>query len=549
MNLIINTKFEFKLTTKDDILETIKVLKAKTSFGFDGISSNRLKQIANIIASPLSLITNQSLITGIFPDQLKIAKVIPLFKKDDRHIFDNYRPISLLPAISKVIEKIVYKQLYDYFVKNKLIYSSQYGFRKDHSTELASLELCDRILGYLDEGKLPITIFLDLSKAFDTLDHKILLSKLKYYGVNGIALKWFHSYLTNRYQYIQYNDVTSTMLTIETGVPQGSILGPLLFLIYMNDIYLVSDKFSSILYADDTTLDSPITSFDIVTDGCKFNKEALSENINAEIKLITDWLAVNKLSLNAKKTKFMFFHFPQRNITSYIPDLTINNIVIERVTKFNFLGLTLDEHMSWKSHTHKICNKMSRCIGVMNRLKRFLPLNILKLMYNSLILPHVQYSILCWGFNPGKTFTLQKRAIRTITASKYNAHTSPLFKKLQLLKFKDIFEISILKFYHKLKNSKLPAYFNNILDAPPVEHTHDTRHKAASYPNYSISKTGENCIRYALPALLKLTPDFVIDKVSTHSLKGFATYIKNHSISSYIIICEIHNCYICNRDA
>ena len=190
-----------------------------------------------------------------------------------------------------------------------MIYSSQYGFRKDHSTELASLELCDRILGYLDEGKLPITIFLDLSKAFDTLDHKILLSKLKYYGVNGIALKWFRSYLTNRYQYIQYNDVTSTMLTIETGVPQGSILGPLLFLIYMNDIYLVSDKFSSILYADDTTLDSPITSFDIVTDGCKFNKEALSENINAEIKLITDWLAVNKLSLNAKKTKFMFFSF------------------------------------------------------------------------------------------------------------------------------------------------------------------------------------------------------------------------------------------------
>ena len=169
--------------------------------------------------------------TGIFPERLKIAKVIPLHKKDDPYIFDNYRPISLLTSVSKVFEKVVFQQVYDYFHTNKLLYKSQYGFRADHSTELASLELCDRILRYLDEGKIPITIFLDLSKAFDTLDHGILLDKLNYYGIKNTALNWFRSYLTQRYQYIDINGTSSEMLQIKTGVQQGSFLGPLLFLI------------------------------------------------------------------------------------------------------------------------------------------------------------------------------------------------------------------------------------------------------------------------------------------------------------------------------
>ena len=254
--------------------------------------------------------------------------------------------------MSKVFEKIVYKQLYGYFLKNKLIYDSQYGFREDHSTESASLEFCDRILKYLDEGKLPVTVFLDLSKAFDTLDHNILLNKLKYYGIHGVALKWFESYLTQRHQYIECNELTSNMLPIQTRVPQGSILGPLLFLIYMNDIYIVSDKFSSILYADDTTLDSPLCSFDVVNQSKSLNIETVSNNINLELKKITDWLAVNKLSLNAKKTKFMVFHYPQKKLTNLIPKLKIHDIQIERVSEFNFLGLTVDENMSWKAHTH-----------------------------------------------------------------------------------------------------------------------------------------------------------------------------------------------------
>ena len=158
----------------------------------------------------MALVINQSLCTGIFPTKLKIAKVIPLFKnKGDCHLFDNYRPISLLPTISKIFERVVHKQLYEYFVDNNLFYTSQYGYRKGHSTELAALELADRLSQHLDKGEIPIAIFLDLSKAFDTLDHKILLSKLNYYGIKGTALKWFESYLSNRYQYFIYENTKS----------------------------------------------------------------------------------------------------------------------------------------------------------------------------------------------------------------------------------------------------------------------------------------------------------------------------------------------------
>ena len=253
--------FQFECVPTTEVTKIIKNLASKNSSGHDGISARFIKRILETITPPLTHIINQSLCTGIFPDRLKIAKVIPLFKKGDQHILDNYRPISLLPVISKVFEKIVFDQLYQYFTDNDLIFTSQYGFRKLHSTELASIELIDRIAQYMDSGKLPLSIFLDLSKAFDTLDHSILLDKLKFYGISNTPLKWFQSYLRSRQQFVEFDGTCSGITFINTGVPQGSILGPLLFLIYMNDIHTASDKFDMILYADDTNLISPLCSF------------------------------------------------------------------------------------------------------------------------------------------------------------------------------------------------------------------------------------------------------------------------------------------------
>ena len=286
-----------------------------------------------------------------------------------------------------MFEKAAYGQLYEYFSSHALFYDSQYGFRKYHSTELAALELVDRIHKEIDENKIPFSVFLDLSKAFDTLDHDILLHKLQYYGITGTTLDWFRSYLTERYQYVDYNGASSSMKLLTTGVPQGSILGPLLFIIYMNDIHTVSDNLNFTLYADDTTLTSPLCSF---TYGGYHDINRVSTLINSEITKISEWLSINKLSLNANKTKFMIFHNYQKVMTdSDIPQLEINNTPIERVTEFNFLGITINEFMNWGSHSVKIANKICRTLGVMNCLKRYLPLSALKIMYDSLILSHI----------------------------------------------------------------------------------------------------------------------------------------------------------------
>ena len=195
----------------------------------------------------------------------------------------------------------------------------------------------------------------------------------------------------------------------------------------MNDIHTVSDNLNFIVYADDTTLSSPMCSF---TRGCNGNIELISTSINSELNKIADWLAVNKLSLNFQKTKFMIFHYRQRVITENdIPCLIINNTLIERVTEFHFLGLTVNEYMNWNSHVHKI----ARTLGVMNRLKRYLPISAMKLVYDSLILSHLQFGITNWGFEWDRISKLQKRALRIMTNSRYNAHTEPLLKQLHLL--------------------------------------------------------------------------------------------------------------------
>ena len=542
----ISSRFNFELVKNDEILKIIKKLKPKTSCGYDDISSKLLKMISPSICPILTVIINQSLTTGIFPEKLKIAKVIPLYKKGNEHLFDNYRPISLLPCVSKVIEKVVFKQIYAYFVDHKLIYDSQYGFRQLHSTELASLELIDRITQNLDNRKLSISIFLDLSKDFDTLDHDILLQKLHYYGITGTANSWFQSYLCNRQQFVLYENTKSTMMPISTGVPQGSILGPLLFLIYMNDIHEASKKFSAILYADDTSLVEPLCTFDISAKSSKFNKTKLSENINNELQAIYDWLCVNKLSLNIPKTKFMLFHHKQSNINSFIPDLSINGNTIDRVSHFNFLGFVIDENLSYDQHIQGISNKISRSLGILNKLKRFLPQYVLLMLYNSLILPQLQYAILCWGFKSSRLFKLQKRAVRIITCSNYNDHTEPLFKQLNLLKLAHLYDVSKLKFYHKLKYDKLPVYFMENISTSKVHHHHT---RSRNKPQHTSTRTdhAEHSIRNHLPIFLSSLPNLITDKVQTHSLHGFSVYCKKYFIDKYENSCKIMNCYICNK--
>ena len=222
----------FKPTNEDEVLKIINRLGGRKSAGHDDIKSDVIKQVAKEIASPLSMIFNTSLSTGIVPDDLKIAKVVPIYKKDSPKVFGNYRSVSVLPCFSKILERIVYNRAYDFLSKNDVLYRKQYGFRTNHSTYMAVLDFVDEISKAIDNVMYTIGIFMDPSKAFDTIDHGILLQKLYHYGFRGVSNEWFCNYLNNRKQFVQYNSAKSPTECISCGVPQGSILGPLLFILY-----------------------------------------------------------------------------------------------------------------------------------------------------------------------------------------------------------------------------------------------------------------------------------------------------------------------------
>ena len=307
-------------------MENILMHLKDSSSGWDELRPNVMKTIKESIIFPLMYITNLSFQTGVFPMELKIANVVPIFKAGDEMFFTNYRPVSVLPVFSKILERLMYNRLIEYINENKLLYKYQFGFQKGKSTYMAVLTLVDKISEALNNGDYVIGVFLDFSKAFDTVDHDILLKKLEKYGIQGAALDWFTNYLSNRLQYVTYNGAKSKREIIKCGVPQGSILGPLLFLLYINDLSTVSNDCFSVLFADDTNM--------FVTGK---NTADMCVKLNNDLQEICEWLRCNKLSLNILKTHYMIF--TSKNKTAEDLDIKISNTAVERVYDTKFLGV------------------------------------------------------------------------------------------------------------------------------------------------------------------------------------------------------------------
>ena len=531
--------FQFNLINNQHTTSIISHIKTKYSYGYDGISSAMLKIIINEITPSLTLIINQCLTTGIFPDKLKIGKIIPVYKKGNNKLIDNYRPISLLPTISRIFETAIYSQLYEYIEHHHIINDSQYGFRKAHSTVYTATELIDRLTYKLDNNKIPFNIYIDLSKAFDTLNHSILLSKLHYYGIRNTALTLLKSYFTNRKQYCDYKGTSSNMLLIHKGVPQGSILGPLLFILYVNDFYLSSNKFTFLMYADDTTLLSTYDTFHTNTDT---DIATIQRNINEELLRITTWLSRNKLLINTGKTKMTVFHTQQKHI-SY-PDVIINNSHVEIVDDFKLLGITVNKHLKWNTHIENTAIKVSKYIGVLNRLKHTLPQRILYTLYNTLILPHFNYGLILWGHDNTRLHKLQKRAIRTITNSRYNSHTEPICKLLNIFKLPDLYKLELYKLYYKIENEQVPNYFTTVIN--PLTHHYNTRRQAIQQIKTKHAFAQHNCI-FSMIDLINKSPIIKLRVTTCHNILSFVSSVKRDILDGYEYFCGVRDCYVCNR--
>ena len=454
---------------ENEIIEICGSLRSGAAAGYDDIPMNVVKQTIDLINYPLKYILNLSLRY----DSLKIAKVIPLFKSGDHDIFTNYRPVSILPAFSKILEKVVYNRLLKFLNKFNILSDNQYGFRKHHSTAYALTHLYDKISSAIDNQECTVGIFIDLSKAFDTVDHCILLEKLEHYGIRGSALNWFASYLSGRSQFVDFNGYRSSSCQIRCGVPQGSILGPLLFLIYNNDICNVSKVLDFILFADDTNI------FFSHKD-----ERLLSQTLNSELLSLSEWCKVNKLSINLKKCNFMIFKPRQKRRTLDI-SVVLNNHIIAQTKEVVFLGVILDENLSWKPHILNVSRKILKSIGIIYKSSFCLSAVSLRTLYFSLVYPYLIYCITVWGStyqtNLKRLITLQKKVIKIISNVPFDAHTDNLFRDHQILKFNDIYLFQSAKFMFLYTKGLLPNTFSNMFTLTNQIHSYNTRNSNCFY--------------------------------------------------------------------
>ena len=390
----------------------------------NSIATNLLMEFSHFLVYPLVVLINMSFEEGVFPSLNKEADVCPIFKQFDRNKCENYRPISLLSNISKIFERVMYTRLENFLNLSEILYRFQFGFRKGFSTNHALLSIVEQIRSALDKKMFTCGVFIDLEKAFDTVNHKILLYKLHHYGVRGITSNWFSSYLTNRYQKVVINGEASPRLPITCGVPYGSIPGPLLFLLYINDMHLAMEFSTIYNFADDTNLLYP----------CKTLK-VLRKNVNADLKNLYDWLCATRLSLNSGKSEFLVFR-PPRNKTYEPFTLKLHYSKLFESQKIKYLGLILDNKLDWKGHIAELTKKLSRAIGLIHKMNGLCPISVLRSLYHSLFNSHLSYGLVVWGnasrWNLERIRSLQKRVLRLI-APGYNGDFNYILSDLKIL--------------------------------------------------------------------------------------------------------------------
>lgn len=434
-------------TNQYELKQVLGELKNKTSSGWDGISLKILRHLPDCTLFALSEAINHSFLTGTFPACLKVSRVVPIPKCDDVNSPEHFRPIALLPTLSKIVEKLVKNRVTSFLESKKILNFNQFGFQSKKNTTDAVFHFLAELYIHLNEGDSAAAVFCDLSKAFDCVNHGVLLQKLEHYGFRGGSLLWFESYLSCRKQSVRVGNFDSGLKCNLSGVPQGSVLGPILFLLYINDIVNTKIKGLITLFADDTTI--------LWTHP---NRDILMRVINCDIQHIKDWCDCNLLSFNVSKTNIMHFNY-------CMPEpVILNNNEITCSDVYKFLGILIDKNLTFKHHITNLLGKLSSGCYALSIVSKNLDFATARMAYFALIESHLRYGIVFWGcagqglFN--SVFVLQKRAVRRMCGVHSRESCKPLFKKHRLLTLPSLFILETSCLLHK-RTRHLALTINN----------------------------------------------------------------------------------------
>ena len=532
--------FKFQDVSTDEILKAVQSLKNKTSFGVDGVSNVLLKVLAPYIIKPLYKMINRSIRKGTVPDAFKTAKIIPLYKGKDsgsKYEYTNYRPISLLNSMSKVLEKLVDKQLRNFLKYEDILYSKQFGFRGFRGCDQALLLFTDFVKNNTFQNNKVLTAFLDLKKAFDTVDPEILLKKLEIYGVKGTENNWFRNYLKDRVQLVQIpSGEKSEPRAVNIGVPQGSVLGPLLFLLFMNDLAFCVPEFYTILFADDTSLSL-----------AGENYYELLIHFNALLSRVAQWLQINLLSLNVGKTKYFLFKNPKEEIIQR--QVFMDNQEVERIGKgqkketYKYLGVLIGEDLTFSEHVSRIKGKLISASFMLNQSKSFLPFKARLQVYRSLFESHLNFATAVWSINDNaasKLNSVQQKALKSVFLLPYRSHVTQRLPAFNIIKVEQIISSVRSKFIHNLRKGRLPTEFDSFASSVNLddENNRSSRFSMFNYnqikdkstPKYHIIKSWNN-----LPFEVKSAqPDDFLDQ------------LKLYFNSCNEQPCQIDGCWLCS---
>lgn len=436
--------------SEQEVFNIIRKLPNKYSYGIDDIPPILIKNCINELTPPITTLINQSFVESVFPEKLKIAVIKPVLKKGGKSEDpSNYRPIALLPSVSKIFEKVMANRLYSFLEKFNLFDKNQFGFRKNSSTTLAVYKYMQHILDYIKNKNYAVGLLLDMSKAYDKVCHTTLLTKLHGMGIRGCAYEWLKSYLANRKQCVQIRNlqsqsnevqnVMSNTITTNWSIPQGSVIGCILFIIYINDLPKISLN-PCILFADDVSL-----LFECSSSNNSINR--IQETFND----VKTWLSEHNLEINCNKTKLIQFRPHQKQPLNLSTVST--NLNITEVNEFTLLGITIDTHINWQKHTAKIKTKISRFVYALGILKRNTHSECAKSAYFAYVHAWLQYGIILWGHSPGAhdLFILQKKCLRIIVNIRQRQSCRPFFIKENILTVPCIYILETVKFVRKHK--------------------------------------------------------------------------------------------------